>query len=447
MKIKIITNAFFFLIFSVFFSRPAEAAEYGQAVEKIKKVFFDIPAGYQICAVLVLASGIIYAGWKIYQKKSRLKIDWQDYVVMFGENIQTLSFKFGANWKELAKENKLEAPYVVEVGQTIRVPKKEDAKDNRILPIAEKENLSIPENKNIIDLKNVVNKKEESFQAGVNRGMEVNYIVDEQEGSQEAESKRKSSDEIDGSLFFGEEEFDNQKPQKEEVYSIEEARRIEGEASLRTNESRPLEKNNPEEELAFLEEGPSENTIGYSEDLFIKGDEEDAKKSTNRSFYFLILIILILSGVAAFLFFQNKNGKFSLSGMSQIISETKESPDNQSEIAQPENNPIVEEKEEEQIEEIDKSELSTKVLNGSGVAGAAGKIKDFLTENKYEKVTAGNYSSEEVTGSTVYYKEDKFKKAAESLVDILKDKKIEAEVKSASNEEEKSADIVIVLGK
>jgi MarR-like DNA-binding transcriptional regulator SgrR of sgrS sRNA len=81
------------------------------------------------------------------------------------------------------------------------------------------------------------------------------------------------------------------------------------------------------------------------------------------------------------------------------------------------------------------------------VAGQAGKIKDFLTDKKYKKVEADNFSGEQQTGSTLYYKEEKFKQEALWIADILKDQKIEPEVKLASTDEEKSGDLVLVLGK
>lgn len=93
------------------------------------------------------------------------------------------------------------------------------------------------------------------------------------------------------------------------------------------------------------------------------------------------------------------------------------------------------------------AELAIKVLNGGTTPGTAGKIKDFLISKGYAKSEAGNAENENHLGAAVYYKEEISKKEAQWIKEMLAGKEIKAEIKLAGTEEEKSADIIIMLGK
>lgn len=93
------------------------------------------------------------------------------------------------------------------------------------------------------------------------------------------------------------------------------------------------------------------------------------------------------------------------------------------------------------------SELTIKILNGGAAAGTAGKIKDFMISKGYLQMEAENAKSQNHSGAAVYYKEEISKKEAQWIKEMLSGKKIEAEIKLAEREEEKSADIVVMLGK
>ncbi len=47
---------------------------------------------------------------------------WEEYTVAQGEDIMKIAAKYTANWKKVAKYNKLRAPYTLEVGKTVLVP-------------------------------------------------------------------------------------------------------------------------------------------------------------------------------------------------------------------------------------------------------------------------------------------------------------------------------------
>lgn len=98
-------------------------------------------------------------------------------------------------------------------------------------------------------------------------------------------------------------------------------------------------------------------------------------------------------------------------------------------------------------EKVDAAAMTLKVLNEGAPAGTAGKIKDLLVAKGYLKAEAGNGEKEEATGSIVACSADRFKKEAEWIREVLIGKGILAELKLAETAEEKSADVVIILGK
>ena len=101
-----------------------------------------------------------------------------------------------------------------------------------------------------------------------------------------------------------------------------------------------------------------------------------------------------------------------------------------------------------QAEELKSSEIAIKVLNVGASAGTAGRIKDFLVSQGYTKNESGNGQNSALAKSLVFYKEEKFKEKAQAVSGLLlKEKKISTEVKAAISTEEKSADIVVQLGK
>lgn len=109
-----------------------------------------------------------------------------------------------------------------------------------------------------------------------------------------------------------------------------------------------------------------------------------------------------------------------------------------------------EEKETEKVsEKIDIAALRISVLNEGSAAGSAGKVADMLAEKGYENAQSGNGEEKNRMGNTIAYHEERFKSQVEVIQALLKGMNITAETREASaeNEEEKSGDIVILLGK
>lgn len=408
---------------------------------------------------LALVAYGAYVFWKKYQNKYYGGIGWVEYEVEDGDTVQSLMKKFAVDWKVFVKTNKIKKPYILEVGQMIKVPKMEgedsDSGFNVDEGIKEDINIEKPKNKNIINLKN----KEESQEIGEigqdvidENNIELSDIASEASFSVSGiENKSGDPDFVDSALFFGEEkknettEADNLKEETQGEFEIKKE-----DAPKKKTITKPLAKKTQENQVTSIEkevkdEYPTEREDD-SEDLIIKGDKSDAQSSRPWLVYLLLIVIIILLAGVGLLLFQNKKMlNMKVSSQPEIVIESAEVP---AESQTPTVADTAQQQESvPQIEAVQVTDISIKVLNGSGVAGAAGKAKEFLADKKYKSVEAGNYSSDTVDGTIVYYSEDKFKAEAQWISDMLKDKEIISEIKLASSDEEKSMDIVIILGK
>lgn len=100
--------------------------------------------------------------------------------------------------------------------------------------------------------------------------------------------------------------------------------------------------------------------------------------------------------------------------------------------------------EEKETDEFDRSAVKLQVLNGSGVAGLAGKAKTMLEGLGYKSVAVGNASTSDFTDTVISVKASK-KELLDFLVkDLSKDYQVsdETETLSASS----AYDFVITLG-
>lgn len=178
--------------------------------------------------------------------------------------------------------------------------------------------------------------------------------------------------------------------------------------------------------------------------IVIQADKNDARSYAKGK---LAGVMLVLAGVgiAGYVFWDKSQNKETAILLEEVSTENNEETPQQ--ISDTILDNANDEIEETVIPQVDISKVKIDVFNGSGVAGVAGKAKDLLVKEKYENVEAKNYPSDNVAESAVYYKEDVFKEEAQKIANFLKTGNIEMPVKLASKEEEKSADIVVVLGR
>lgn len=104
--------------------------------------------------------------------------------------------------------------------------------------------------------------------------------------------------------------------------------------------------------------------------------------------------------------------------------------------------------ENKQILEKTKADLDVHILNGGAPAGSAAKVKGVLAGAGYEKVDTANASEDNHMGIAVFF-QDGFQKLSADLAEVLKASNKGAVVisKSAFSDEEKSGEIVVILGK
>lgn len=91
-------------------------------------------------------------------------------------------------------------------------------------------------------------------------------------------------------------------------------------------------------------------------------------------------------------------------------------------------------------------ELQILILNGGAAPGSAGKVKDVLAVKKYVNIEAQNAENKDNIGVALYYQAPNAENAAQIKEDLQKTYP-KITIKEATSKEEKSSEIVIILGK
>lgn len=99
------------------------------------------------------------------------------------------------------------------------------------------------------------------------------------------------------------------------------------------------------------------------------------------------------------------------------------------------------------VEPVKPGDIAIKVLNEGAQSGLAGRVKTFLISQGYAKAEADNGSLSNAVGNSIYYDNDKLKDEAANVGRLLAGRRVGSQVGPAGTDEQKSADIVIVLGK
>ncbi len=94
--------------------------------------------------------------------------------------------------------------------------------------------------------------------------------------------------------------------------------------------------------------------------------------------------------------------------------------------------------------DLDRSDLSMEVLNGSGAPGAAGDAEDFLVELGYENIEAGNADSYDYDQTEVSIKESKNNYLELLLSDLETEYSVSSQ--SAYLDEDYEYDAQIIVG-
>lgn len=162
---------------------------------------------------------------------------------------------------------------------------------------------------------------------------------------------------------------------------------------------------------------------------------QESQQKNAKWLWLLIFIIIIAAltfafvrGIGPFAQFKSNTSEIEESPVPSVSSINISSPSPQ---ASPE-------------AKIDKSSAKIRVLNGSGKAGLASAVKDFLEGKGYKVTAVGNADSFDFTKTVIRLKES-FMKFQESLVSDLSDK-YPVEVSDENLEATGSADIEIIVG-
>jgi len=98
------------------------------------KVVFVIPSIPALLLYVAIIAAIAGAIWKLRTRQlhNAAVKGWKEHTVSLQDNLQTIAKTYTVNWKTLAKENNIKAPYVLGVGQVIIVPSKKQPRKRRI---------------------------------------------------------------------------------------------------------------------------------------------------------------------------------------------------------------------------------------------------------------------------------------------------------------------------
>lgn len=190
-------------------------------------------------------------------------------------------------------------------------------------------------------------------------------------------------------------------------------------------EEEPVEGKPTEEEPASPAGGPVEEPV-VSPSFISRLAPVDKKK-----FIFIGLIIFVVLGVIAGGIFVYKRA-MGKKETAPVVPKVSPSPTS---VETPEASPAP---------EIKREDLKLQVLNGSGVAGAAGEAKELLEGLGYQNIETGNADSYDYEETEISIKEDK-EDYLEMLRDDLADK-YTLSTESATLEEESEFDAVVIIG-
>lgn len=149
-----------------------------------------------------------------------------------------------------------------------------------------------------------------------------------------------------------------------------------------------------------------------------------------------LLIFLIIIGAVVFAFFRGIGPFESISPFTKSQASPTPTP---SPIAI--SSPMVEES---PATDLDRSEVSVRVLNGSGVSGKAASVRDFLEELGWTVDSIGNADADDYGTTEVRFKSE-FSDFADLIVDDLSSD-YDASTSTDELDASASADIEVIVG-
>ncbi len=148
-----------------------------------------------------------------------------------------------------------------------------------------------------------------------------------------------------------------------------------------------------------------------------------------------LLLALIGAGIYAFGFkSSDDNGELANNTQNTPVVLSEQEP------AEPE----VEEKQEE-VQELNKADLSIRVLNGAGIPGVAGEMQTFLEEKGYTVESVGNAETQDFTDTVVRMKADA-SKYTDVLISDLQEERTGILYDEEVLDEAEPYDVLLIVG-
>lgn len=104
-------------------SQSLDQKLHGSAEVGTKTATFTVMPWNLLLYMLLLAFGGGIAYWSYLYNQRQIRLNWEPYEVSPGDNIVSIAKNRKVEWKKLARINKLKAPYLLEKGKKLRVPK------------------------------------------------------------------------------------------------------------------------------------------------------------------------------------------------------------------------------------------------------------------------------------------------------------------------------------
>ncbi|PID52314.1 MAG: hypothetical protein CR972_02455 [Candidatus Moraniibacteriota bacterium] len=438
-------------------------------------LFLLIMLGGCFCLISVLLYKYLKKNMFGFKKKNEKKDEsgfGGTYTVQDADNIISIAQHYNISWKELAKQNGIEPPYILISGETIKVPGEADES------ISQSQKKQAKEKKNVADQwGGKFKEKQENIVQSTTEDSHDNQMLIE---NKEQELSAPKQNAIAEDMTVASQKSVNTSHEKKEVEKEQKKKRKVTFASPKNMLTKPSSEPTTR---AIDIEWMRDDEIAYMEEMEVQ------EKKTNRKFIAVIVISVLIVGIVIWygvVWFMEKNkGEESVSVDTLITEqsaekEKKKEEMNASQVEAPkvesdvsddhekkeennlenlqDNNPDKEEvtakesdiketeegQDKESVSENNK-EVSVQVLNAGAPTGAAGAVSSEIKKAGFTTKAAQN-AQNDYENVVIYYKKN--------LEDVAKKIGVEIDEKYGVQKVEESddvakkygVDIVVVLG-
>ncbi len=185
------------------------------------------------------------------------------------------------------------------------------------------------------------------------------------------------------------------------------------------------------------EKSSTEEVNKWIENYDDKDISSDKKKKPGffKTFLILLIVLSVIAAIAGGVIYYQKN----------VAEKSPDETQNNENITQEEPSPSPTEAPVTEEVKPDYTEYSLQILNGSGVPGEAGKVKDLLSEYEFHSIITGNASSYDFDKTIISVKDGLPKQVFDDLKEAIEES-YEVESSSEKLEESSDFDVVITVG-